>query len=193
VVVLKLSGFSTMIWYMPDEIVTLSDSPALVNNVVGLRVLPRGHHLLLGDERHVVTIGSEPSCDIQIERVGVVSLHCFLTVIREERIEVWLHAAQGSPDVRINDVVIKAARLAPGQVIQIGPVAIVVLGGEATPRIQIVARSVTELISKALQLYGTLHTGAEGIGIPYSTFRDWLRRRGLLPSQSSPGGNRDGI
>jgi transposase-like protein len=52
-------------------------------------------------------------------------------------------------------------------------------GQASTPRrIVIPATTLAEFLAGAVASHGSLHRAADGIGVPYSTLRGWLRRRG---------------
>ena len=52
-------------------------------------------------------------------------------------------------------------------------------GQASTPRrIVIPAASLTEFLAGAVASHGSIRRAADGIGVPYSTLRGWLRRRG---------------
>jgi hypothetical protein len=150
--------------------------------VVGLRVLPHGpvfafeSFQMEGSPKRILVIGAAIACDIVIDDETVSGLHCLLERHGER---VLVHDCQSKNGTRVNGVALQEAELTPGSLLTLGRVNLVAYGPDAQrPRVTLAATSLDEFLHTAVKAHGSLRSAAEALGLPYSTLRGWIKKRG---------------
>jgi hypothetical protein len=150
--------------------------------VVGLRVLPHGpvfafeSYQMEGVPKRILVIGAALACDIVIDDETVSGLHCLLERHGER---VLVHDCQSKNGTRVNGVALQEAELTPGSLLTLGRVNLVAYGPDAQrPRVTLAATSLDEFLHTAVKAHGSLRSAAEALGLPYSTLRGWIKKRG---------------
>jgi Inner membrane component of T3SS, cytoplasmic domain len=150
--------------------------------VVGLRVLPHGpvfafeSFQMEGNAKRILVIGAAVGCDILLDDATVSGLHCLLERHGER---VLVHDCQSKNGTRVNGVALQEGELTPGSLLTVGRVSLVAYGPDALrPRVTLAATSLDEFLQTAVKAHGSLRSAAEALGLPYSTLRGWLKKRG---------------
>lgn len=149
--------------------------------VVGLHVLPKGPRILFqdlpGHTRHkqYVMIGTAADCTVRLRDDTVSAHHC---AIVRRRGRVYVRDEDSTNGVWIAGCRVSSCELYAGTVITVGGTHIVAIGEPSADRkLVIAASSLPAYLRKAFDIYGTIRAAAEGIGLPYSTLRGWLRKK----------------
>lgn len=153
--------------------------------IIGLHVIPTGPRCLFQAlesrtrRNRYLVIGTADDCDIRLHDASVSAHHC---AIVRRRSRVYASDLGSTNGVWSGGRRVQSCELHDGTVITLGNTGIAAIGREAMGHeVVIAAATVHAFIRKAVAAYGSMHAAADGIGIPYSTLRDWLKKKRTSP------------
>jgi hypothetical protein len=163
----------------PGSTLALDSGAIASHRVHSFRILPDGPEYLLdsfrfeGEPKKYITVGSHPNSDIRVSDPAVSRNHC---LIEQSRRAVTIRDCGSKNGIWINGTRIDEYVLTPGTVIIIGATQLLASG--MSGKVRIVGASLGSFIHNAVIIYGgNVRFTAGALGVPRSTFSDWLRRK----------------
>lgn len=151
------------------------------NPVIGVHVIPSGPRYLFQDaegqetHRRYIVIGSAVDCDVRVDDPSVSAHHC--SIVRR-RSRVYVNDLGSTNGIWVAGCRVPSCELHAGTIVTIGDTDIAAISQENADRdIVIAASTLPEFLRNAMDAYGSIRAAAHGIGVPYSTLRDWLRKK----------------
>jgi hypothetical protein len=149
--------------------------------VIGVHVIPAGPRYLFqdaeGQETHkrYLVIGAAADCDIRLQDSSISAHHG--SIVRK-RYRVYVNDLGSTNGVWVAGCRVRSCELHAGTVVTLGNIHMVAISQETVRRdIVIAASTLPEFIRQAVDAYGSIRAAADGIGVPNSTLRDWLRKK----------------
>ena len=143
--------------------------------VCGLYLRPDGPEYWFDRTGHrIQVLGRSEQANIRVDDDAVSHLHA---LIERGRYHVYVHDSHSHNGTYVNGLETAMSALCVGATLRVGGTHFLVMGADGLDtKIGLFVVSHRDYLEKAVKEFGNPHAAAKGIGVVYTTLRDWMKK-----------------